>query len=263
MGWGDILMAMGDAKAVYDKTGKRIVFPEDRVFSQDTYWGAAFEKTSYICRSKDVNENEDVIYFRNGIEITPYIDWKKSTRKKMQFVPYKPKPAELTFSLSLTKQLTEIKRQLGNFIFIEPHVKGSFSAKNKDWGFSNYQQVVNQVDAQFVQPSYGAPLLKGVKPIKTSHFLEGAALLSISNTALMSEGGLMHAAAAVNTASVVIYGGFVSPDNTGYEIHKNFYVGGQPCGSLEPCKHCEAAMKKISPRIVAKKLKKLFQASVE
>ena len=263
MGWGDILMAMGDAKSVHDETGKRIVFPEDRFFSQDTYWGAAFEKTPYICRANDVAENEEVIYFRNGIEITPYIDWKKSTREKMQFVPYKPKPAKLNFSMSLTNQLTEIKRQLGSFIFIEPHAKGSFSAKNKDWGFNNYQQVVDQVEAQFVQPSYGAPLLKGVKPIKTSHFLEGAALLSISDTALMSEGGLMHAAAAVNTASVVIYGGYVSPDNTGYEIHKNFYVGGQPCGSLEPCKHCEAAMKKISPRIVAKKLSKLYQALVK
>jgi len=105
-----------------------------------------------------------------------------------------------------------------------------------------------------VQPSYGAPLLNGVTPIKTSSFLDGAALLSIAKTALMSEGGLMHAAAAVNVPSVIIFGGFVSPENTGYKLHKNFYSGGEPCGSLEPCKHCVASMKKILPRKVSKKL---------
>ena len=38
MGWGDILMAMGEAKAAFEETGRRIVMPEDRYFSNDTYW---------------------------------------------------------------------------------------------------------------------------------------------------------------------------------------------------------------------------------
>ena len=260
MGWGDILMAMGDAKAVHESTGKRIVMPENRVFSGNTYWGAAYESLEYIIRPDEVAADEDVYPFRNGIEITPYIDWSKSTKNKMHFVPYKPKPAELRFSLQMNQQLTNLKRKLGEFIFIEPHVKGSFSAKNKDWGFENFQKVVDEVEATFVQPSYGAALLRGVTPIKTSSFLDGAAVLSIAKTAVMSEGGLMHAAAAVNVPSAIIFGGFVSPENTGYEMHTNFFIGGEPCGSLEPCKHCQSAMKKINPRKVAKKLKQLFKA---
>ena len=259
MGWGDILMAMGDAKAVHESTGKRIVMPESRVFSGNTYWGAAYESLEYIIRPDQVAADEEVVLFRNGIEITPYVDWPKSTKKKMHFVPYKPKPAELRFSLQMNQQLTNLKRQLGEFIFIEPHVKGSFSAKNKDWGFENFQKVVDEVEATFVQPSYGAALLRGVTPIKTSSFLDGAAILSIAKTAVMPEGGLMHAAAAVNVPSAIIFGGFVSPENTGYEMHTNFFIGGEPCGSLEPCKHCQLAMKKINPRKVAKKLKQLFK----
>ena len=253
-------MAMGDAKAVHESTGKRVVMPDNRVFSGNTYWGAAYEGLEYIIRPDEVAADEEVYPFRNGIEITPYIDWPKSTKNRMHFVPYKPKPAELRFSLQVNQQLTNLKRKLGEFIFIEPHVKGSFSAKNKDWGFNNFQKVVDEVDATFVQPSYGAPLLKGVTPIKTSSFLDGAALLSIAKTAVMSEGGLMHAAAAVNVPSAIIFGGFVSPKNTGYEMHTNFFIGGEPCGSLEPCKHCQSAMKKINPRKVAKKLKQLFKA---
>ena len=260
MGWGDILMAMGDAKAVHESTGKRVVMPDNRVFSGNTYWGAAYESLEYIVRPDEVAADEDVYPFRNGIEITPYIDWPKSTKNKMHFVPYKPKPAELRFSLQMNQQLTNLKRKLGEFIFIEPHVKGSFSAKNKDWGLENFQKVVDEVEATFVQPSYGASLLRGVTPIKTSSFLDGAAVLSIAKTAVMPEGGLMHAAAALNVPSAIIFGGFVSPENTGYEVHTNFYTGGEPCGSLEPCKHCQSAMKKINPRKVAKKLKQLFKA---
>ena len=260
MGWGDILMAMGEARVTHHETGKRVVFPPNRVFSDNVFWGAAFEKLPYIISQNDISENEEVIHFRNGIEITPYINWEKSTKTKMQFVPYEPKAAELIFSLQVNQRLTELRRKLGEFIFVEPHVKGSFSAKNKDWGFNNFQKVVDEVDATFVQPSYGAPLLKGVTPIKTSSFLDGAALLSIAKTALMSEGGLMHAAAAVNVPSVIIFGGFVSPENTGYELHKNIYAGGEPCGSLKPCKHCVEAMKKISPRKAAKKLMQLYKS---
>ena len=103
---------------------------------------------------------------------------------------------------------------------------------------------------------------KEITPVKTGHFLDGAGLLAISNTSLLPEGGLMHAAAALNIPSVIIFGGFSSPDNTGYDLHKNLYIGAEPCGAREYCKHCASAMKKISPRLVTKKLKSLFKISI-
>jgi len=252
-------MAMGEAKDAHLNTGKRIVFPGDRYMSKGIFWGAAYERLSYIITSRDIQQGEEVVFFENGKEITPYIDWEKSTEKKAQFKKYMPKPAELKFSADTLNYLAELRETLGEFIFIEPHVKELFSAGNKSWGFTNYQEVVNRVDANFVQPYYGAPLLKGVKPVKTNHFLHGAALLSIAKTALLPEGGLMHAAAALNIPSVIVFGGFISPENTGYDIHSNIFKGLEPCGSRTPCMHCRNAMNNISPIQVAKKLNRLFK----
>lgn len=263
MGWGDILMAMGEAKLIHESTGQRIVMPKNRVFSRNTYWASAYSELNYIITAEEVVDDEKPYIFEEGVHLAPYINLKESNLKKLSLLKYKPKPADLIFPEDIKNQLIEIKGNLGDFIFIEPHVKASFSSNNKNWGFDNFQQVVNQIQACFVQPDYGLPILKGVKSFKTSHFLEGAALLSIANTGVMNEGGLMHAAAACHVPCAVIFGGFISPENTGYEMHKNFYAGGEPCGSLQPCKHCEVAMKKISPRIVAKKLKKFFQASLQ
>jgi len=59
-------------------------------------------------------------------------------------------------------------------------------------------------------------------------------------------------AAATGTPAVVIYGGVISPANTGYDLHLNQYAGGEPCGSRKPCRHCRQAMGAIGvPRVVA------------
>lgn len=259
MGWGDILMAMGEAKDAHLNTGKRIVFPDNRYSSKNIFWGAAYDKLGYIITRKDIKQDEEVVFFENGKEITPYIDWERTTDEKAYFKKYTPKLAELKFSDDILNYLAELKNTLGEFIFIEPHTKELFSAGNKDWGLRNFQEVVNRVDANFVQPYYGAPLLKGVKPVKTNHFLHGAALLSLAKTALLPEGGLMHAAAALNIPSVIIFGGFISPENTGYEMHKNIFKGPEPCGSRTTCMHCRQAMNKISPIQVSKKLRQLLE----
>jgi len=259
-------MAMGEAKALHQKTGEIVVFPEDRVFSKDTYWGVLFENLDYIVTPEESRflDPKNLFIFTNDEHFTAYLDYQKTlkVKNKLCYLPYSPKPAEIVFSASAQDRLKSIKKNLGDFIFIDPHIKAGFSAMNKDWGFHNYQEVVNQLKVKFVQPDYGKPLLDGVTPVKTSHFLDGAALISISNTAIFSEGGLMHAAAAVNVPSVAIFGGFISPENTGYKMHKNFFVGKEPCGSLNQCSHCVKAMKKIHPRIVAKKLLKLYGKTI-
>jgi hypothetical protein len=58
----------------------------------------------------------------------------------------------------------------------------------------------------------------------------GAALL------ISPEGGLHHAAAALGVRAVVIFGGFISPATTGYELHTNLFTGGQACGMRIPAR---------------------------
>ena len=43
------------------------------------------------------------------------------------------------------------------------------------------------------------------------------------NLFLGHEGGFAHAAAALSKPAVVIYGGWIPPEVTGYEFHENIY----------------------------------------
>ena len=88
-------------------------------------------------------------------------------------------------------------------------------------------------------------------------FREAAAVLVKALTAVLPEGGLHHAAASVKTPSVVIYGGLISPDITGYDIHTNIFTGKKPCGSRMPCLHCEQAMKEITVEQIVDELVKI------
>jgi hypothetical protein len=45
---------------------------------------------------------------------------------------------------------------------------------------------------------------------------------------------------------VVLFGGFIPPQVTGYPGHVNLTGGAVACGSLQRCSHCQAAMNAIS-----------------
>ena len=79
---------------------------------------------------------------------------------------------------------------------------------------------------------------------------------------MLPEGGLHHAAAALSTPAVVIYGGFVSPVNMGYEgqvaLYRPHRHDGEPCGLRVPCEGCIAAMDGIAVETVAAALERLL-----
>lgn len=67
------------------------------------------------------------------------------------------------------------------------------------------------------------------------------------------EGFLMHAATAMDVASVIIYGGFTAPWQTGYEINANLYspVPCAPCWLESRCPYDKKCMEAITPAHVA------------
>lgn len=80
-----------------------------------------------------------------------------------------------------------------------------------------------------------------------------AAALAKSKAFLAPEGGLHHTAAALNIKGVVLFGGFIAPQVTGYKIHKNIFIGdGLGCGKRVKCEHCEQAWSKIDPERIIK-----------
>lgn len=76
------------------------------------------------------------------------------------------------------------------------------------------------------------------------------------------EGALHHLAAAFDRPAVVIMGGYVGVQQTGYDLPQHRYLtgGAQPCGVHGHCDHCAAAMAAIEPQAVISALREVMKA---
>lgn len=128
-------------------------------------------------------------------------------------------------------------------------------AVNKRWPFERWQVVVAQLRQgghEVVQfRAGGGRVLSGVREIKTPTFRKALAVLQHARLFMGCEGGLHHGAAAVNIPAVVLFGGFIHPRTTGYDMHANIFTGGtEGCGRFTECEHCKQAMLAITPQMV-------------
>lgn len=134
-------------------------------------------------------------------------------------------------------------------ILLEPSIKPKASP-NKDWGWQRWCRLAEKLRSmghlvsQFVSPH--RPPLPGAELIKTKTFRQACAVLANARLAILPEGGLHHASAAFGTATIVVFGGYISPAQTGYAHHVNLFSGGVPCGRRLRCSHCEESMDRIS-----------------
>lgn len=245
MGWGDELMAAGEAEVL--NASKVAIFS-----GHQQRWHKAWENNPKIA---NIGEKYDAV-IQNGPGHRPY--FKSVNNEKWQWLAYKPKPAKLYFSDQELDFAKELVSQFNNFLIVEPNLKDKNESVNRNWGFGNYQKVVNAVDVNWVQlGSKCTKVLNNVNYIRTNTPREMAAILSMAQGFLAPEGGLHHTAAALNIRGSVIFGGFISPMVTGYDIHHNFYDG-FGCGMRVKCNHCQSVMKSISPDIVAKSIKTII-----
>jgi ADP-heptose:LPS heptosyltransferase len=133
-------------------------------------------------------------------------------------------------------------------VVVEPQLKGRASP-NKDWGGTRWAALVAALVrdgcevAQLGPP--GTPLLPGARLVPTADFRSACAVLAHARLAILPEGGLHHAAAALGTPAIVLFGGFISPRQTGYAHQLNLFTGGEACGMRRHCAHCRRAMAAI------------------
>lgn len=138
-----------------------------------------------------------------------------------------------------------------DFILIEPNLPMWKSVSiNKKW--DRYQEVAYALlyrgfdVAQFEYPGITTKL-NGVRLIPSPTIRRGLARMAKAKLYIGPEGGLHHAAAALNIPAIVLFGGFVPPSVTGYDNHINLTGGAEACGSITRCDHCEQAMRRITP----------------
>ena len=136
----------------------------------------------------------------------------------------------------------------GQRVILEPNLKQSASP-NKQWGWARWAELANLLLAEgYPVAQMGtakARRLKGVEFIVTKNFREACAVLAATRLAIVPEGALHHAAATFGTATIVIFGGYISPLQTGYPHQLNLFTGGKPCGNRARCPHCTEAMERI------------------
>lgn len=245
MGYGDEIIGSGLARGAHAR-GKKIAFGD----GQKIQW-SSWAPEIYL-------HNPNVAH--PGQEALPNLEWVahyKGSRKynRLQHgkwvwnYDFKPVPGEFFFD--------DVERAIAQtfapgFVVIEPNVPWQKRvAQNKDWGESKYFELARRLLLQgyrLVQFKHknSRRLIAGADIIELHKFRHVIAALSKAALYIGPEGGMHHAAAAVGVRAVVIFGGFIPPQVTGYDMHINLTGGGTACGNIEPCRHCHQAMANIS-----------------
>lgn len=261
MGIGDQIIASGLARDAWTKRGVKIAFGD----GQRVIWDK---------HSKDVFQNNPNVVFpgneRNGfkVEWVPFYKGNRGYNKQGEGhwiwnTEWRCVPGEIYFTHG---EISAGARYGNGFVVIEPNVVWwKSSARNKDWGYSRYQEVADELQTmgrkvvQFVPP-HGGQMLGGVKQVSARSFRDAIAILRHAKLYIGAEGGLHHAAAAVNVRGVVLFGGWIPPSVTGYDTHINIAGSDRFCGSFATCAHCRDAMAAISVERVCQAAKERLHA---
>ena len=245
MGYGDELMATGIARGAAAR-GKRVAFGDGQGIIWGRHCAEVFRDNPNIAPPGSEND-PDLVWI-------PHYEGNRRYNHRggngwIWHYDFRPEPGEVFFSEAELRFAKECGA-LG-CVVIEPNVlREKPGASNKQWPLQRYQQVTIELQrlgyelAQFCYPGTTSNL--PVKLIEAPSFRLALAALSRARLYVGPEGGLHHGAAAVGVPAVVIFGGFVPPEVTGYDFHVNLAAGGQACGSTSSCEHCRAAMDAIT-----------------
>ncbi len=252
-GFGDELIASGQARRLNEATGRKVII-RDRAgrIRSHPIWA---NNPRIVGPSERPFKPEEIV---NGPGVRPYIASKSEAR--WTWNTWECPVGEIYFS---EDELAFAARHSPQIV-IEPNVKQKASP-NKDWGRGRWIELVALLRASGLEPVQlgpaGTQILPGVEITETPSFRHACAVLARAHAAILPEGGLHHAAAALKVPSVVIFGGYISPAQTGYASQVNLFTGGAPCGMRTPCAHCAEAMAKIAPETVFEQLMDLFKNS--
>lgn len=237
-------MATADAADAYEMHGKRVVFGD----GNRKFWSPVFEHNPKI--AKDPDPDEIVCWVPNYIGHRPYITEIGETHFKVR-EDFRVKPGEIY----LTDEERRWAEKHKDFILIEPNVKDWSIGFNKAWPYKYWKELI-KADYPFLQ--IGTGWMLDCDYCYTPTFRHALALMERAALVITTDGGLHHAAGAMNIPAVVLWGGLVSPKILGYQNHINLCKAKTFCGSVLNCEHCKKAMESIHPEEVLSILKRLL-----
>ncbi len=135
MGYGDALMASGEARELRARAGKRVAVGD----GAKVWWSPVFDHNPILASQADVQRGQEVVWLDSYPGHRPYIDYeatyeaavkldpslkgdrRRAIKKGMRWVfrPYKPIPGEIHFT---DAERGRARRVSGDYVVIEPHV---------------------------------------------------------------------------------------------------------------------------------------------
>jgi hypothetical protein len=256
MGWGDEIMVSSIAKRIHAMTNQRV-----RVIGRDglTRWSEIWDGLPCFAGRHESELN----YINNGPSLRHYysgMDGNRILWRKWDIAPGEIRLTDDERKWAL-EQFT-MGDQHPRFIVINPTWKAKGGGgSNKDWGAYKWSVVAAQLMSMLLVQVGDGPTLTGAIHIDTPTFRHACAILERSIGYVGHEGGLHHAAAALGKPAVVVFGGYISPEVTGYHGHQNLYAPDERyplgCGTVTPCEHCRESMSKITVEQVVEAVRKM------
>lgn len=255
MGWGDELMVTGQARELQQRDPSMRVMVLDRKGARREH--EAWQNNPRIAAASDSGPFH---VLRNGPGHRPYISQK--AHHQWVWRPFKCPVGEIY----LTDAERAFAARFDPGIIIEPHIKERASP-NKNWGYDNWIKLSKLLFEKGMKLSQmgpaGTKVIDGVQHIETPTMRHACAVLARAQVAILPEGGLHHAAAALGIKAVVIFGGFIAPSVTGYSMHANMYIEDRSwpngCGFRMRCVHCKHSMNRITPERVVLRLEEILK----
>jgi ADP-heptose:LPS heptosyltransferase len=150
---------------------------------------------------------------------------------------------ELYFSEQEEEEANNIIKNLpDDFVLIEPISKTNYTV-NRAYPFDKWQYVVDAItkNIQVVQVglSENQVLDNVINLVGKTTFRTASIIMRQSKFLLSSEGGLTHAATAVETPAIVVITGYQTPKMVAYSQNTNINIATHgPCGMKSKCVLC-------------------------
>lgn len=236
-------MAAAQARQLHRQTGARVRIVDGKGRAR---WHELWEGLPYL------TQQPSGLSLLNCSGARPYIDYTRTTPQRWAYTDWRCTPGEIA-NVTPNPEATQC-------IVIEPNIKPNASP-NKQWGAGNWLALMRMRPhwpwVQACPP--GQPAISGARRIETRTFRDACGVLLAARAAVLPEGGLHHAAAALGRRAVVLFGGMTSPRNTGYDLHENLWIDDpEALGWRIRSPACERAWAQITPERVMAQLEKVL-----
>tara|TARA_R110002020_G_scaffold37124_4_gene111967 strand:+ start:8680 stop:9513 length:834 start_codon:yes stop_codon:yes gene_type:complete len=275
MGLGGYLMWTAVAREIYKASGGVKCLPieshgafiksiKSEIFDNNPHFlqsGDAFEIACPLCLN-----HPDTNYCKKDTPEKAYHRYDKHVISQIcEF--YGIENPDLKCQIFLRKEekipAMKLKEKLGKFVTIEPHSKLEYTP-NRAYSFQKWQVIVDALcdKINFIQVGLeNRRCLENVTDVRgTTTFREAAGILQESELFISTEGGLAHAANAVDTKSLVIMTGYQDNKMVCYPQNINIDISSHgPCGLKGVCQDCERDVNNHNPEEIINVLKEVLE----